>query len=561
MLVLALLATAPAWAQTDYSAWGTADGADGSEQHPYVITTTEGLDLLSSEVNSGAWLHDIYFVLGADITYSHTTDWNDDTSTESNFSSIGTGGCVFNGIFDGRGHTIRGIRIYSTDGYQGLFGSVNSGTVRNVILADARIMGAGCVGGIAGRNSEGSVVENCYVCADVFIGSTDTWNGYYGGIAGVNGSGATINACTSCATFMKAQSCGGIVGENLGGCTVSNCRAIGITLYVDESVGAIVGSGDGTLSHNYYSECTKIEDEFTQDTENIGIGRGGSSEDVSDNDGAVRTEGIPLLDGLSNEPLIADYSSRTDEWGVPESHKYTLAGRTLYKDGSWNTLCLPINLVPYGVVNETLDTPASIMELTSTTFEDGVLTLNFTEIDRYVMYAGKPYIVRWNRADDYTDDNGHNLWQPTTADNREASTTSSPSTTDWVDFVGSASPVSLKADDRTVLFLGADNKLYYPDADMQIGSCRGYFQLKQGLTAGDPTDQHSSVKGFVLNFGEGEDGTTGIPPLLSPEGEEEVASPRGGLVGVSLYTLDGRRLNGKPTAKGIYIHNGRKVIK
>ena len=26
------------------------------------------------------------------------------------------------------------------------------------------------------------------------------------------------------------------------------------------------------------------------------------------------------------------------------------------------------------------------------------------------------------------------------------------------------------------------------------------------------------------------------------------------------FTLDGRRLNGKPTAKGIYIHNGKKTF-
>ena len=53
--------------------------------------------------------------------------------------------------------------------------------------------------------------------------------------------------------------------------------------------------------------------------------------------------------------------------------------------------------------------------------------------------------------------------------------------------------------------------------------------------------------------------TTGVTPLLSPEGEDEGASPRGGLVGVSWYTLDGRKLNGKPTAKGLYIYNGKKV--
>ena len=54
--------------------------------------------------------------------------------------------------------------------------------------------------------------------------------------------------------------------------------------------------------------------------------------------------------------------------------------------------------------------------------------------------------------------------------------------------------------------------------------------------------------------------TTGVTPLLSPEGEDEGASPRGGLVGVSWYTIDGRKLNGKPTTKGLYIYNGKKII-
>ena len=31
-------------------------------------------------------------------------------------------------------------------------------------------------------------------------------------------------------------------------------------------------------------------------------------------------------------------------------------------------------------------------------------------------------------------------------------------------------------------------------------------------------------------------------------------------MGASWYTLDGRRLAGKPTAKGIYINKGRKAV-
>lgn len=54
--------------------------------------------------------------------------------------------------------------------------------------------------------------------------------------------------------------------------------------------------------------------------------------------------------------------------------------------------------------------------------------------------------------------------------------------------------------------------------------------------------------------------TTGLTPLLSPEGDENGVSPRGGLEGVAYYTLDGRKLDGKPSKAGLYINNGKKVI-
>ena len=66
---------------------------------------------------------------------------------------------------------------------------------------------------------------------------------------------------------------------------------------------------------------------------------------------------------------------------------------------------------------------------------------------------------------------------------------------------GSYSPVSIAGEDRSILFLGAANTLYYPNAAMTIKACRAYFQLNNGLTAGDPTN---GVRTFNLNFGDGE---------------------------------------------------------
>ena len=120
--------------------------------------------------------------------------------------------------------------------------------------------------------------------------------------------------------------------------------------------------------------------------------------------------------------------------------------------------------------------------------------------------------------------------------------------TDYVDFVGTYSPVGIYTAAKTNLYVGADNTLYYPTAsDFKVNACRGYFQLKQGLTAGN---QSAGVRAFVLNFGDDE--TTGIISVYD-SGFTVNGSD-------AWYSLDGRRLYGKPTQRGIYINNGRKVV-
>ena len=125
--------------------------------------------------------------------------------------------------------------------------------------------------------------------------------------------------------------------------------------------------------------------------------------------------------------------------------------------------------------------------------------------------------------------------------------------TNYVDFVGTYSPVSIYTAGKTNLYLGAENTLYYPtDENLQVNAFRGYFQLKQGLTAGEST---SPVRAFVLNFGDGDDNATGI---VSAEENSSLFTLHYSLS--EWYTLDGRKLSGKPTQRGIYIHGGKKVV-
>ena len=131
--------------------------------------------------------------------------------------------------------------------------------------------------------------------------------------------------------------------------------------------------------------------------------------------------------------------------------------------------------------------------------------------------------------------------------------------TDYVDNVGTYAPVSIYTDEKTNLYLGVDNtpyigvdnKLHSPiSAAFLLNACRGYFQLKQGLTAGEPTsDQQIAVNNFVINFGEDEVGIISVENGNLTNGNEVD----------TWYTLDGRKLVGKPTLRGVYIYNGVKV--
>lgn len=89
----------------------------------------------------------------------------------------------------------------------------------------------------------------------------------------------------------------------------------------------------------------------------------------------------------------------------------------------------------------------------------------------------------------------------------------------------------------------------------KVNAFRAYFKLSNGLVCGEPK-QMGSINAFVLNFG-GEE-TTGIV-----DADMKYASQESGIsnpLQQTWYTIDGRRLNGKPTSKGIYIINGRKIV-
>ncbi len=248
-------------------------------------------------------------------------------------------------------------------------------------------------------------------------------------------------------------------------------------------------------------------------------------------------EEFPIIDNLQ----IADNGDNDDLLQERKGHQagsVTLKGRTLYKDGAWNTLCLPFDTDIAGTILDGDGVQLKTLESTTHDTEQKKLMLNFTEGSLTHIEAGKPYIIKWTSGQDITDPTFHDVTvNPAYADIHA----------EHVYFLGNYSKVSIYGGDKTMLYLGADNRLYYPQDDLDIYACRGLFQLVS-FTVDDFTP---SANSFVLNFSDGE--ATAITDI------DHVPSAAEGAV-EGWFTLDGQRLGAQPTRKGVFIHSGRKVV-
>ena len=223
-----------------------------------------------------------------------------------------------------------------------------------------------------------------------------------------------------------------------------------------------------------------------------------------------------------------------NEAGTPPGG-VTLSNRTLFKDGHWNTLCLPFSLTAEEIANSPL-AGATIMGLASSTLETKEFKFNFEEVT--AIEAGKPYILKW--------ESGENIKNPhfdkVTITSLEPQTVTVGEGKAQVQFIGTYDPAPLAKDDKTSFFVGSDDQLYYPNVEnYQVNACRGYFKISDGVVA--------ASRRVVMNFGN----------KLEGIGHIENSQATTSLDAQTAYDLQGRRVT-NPT-KGLYIVNGKKVMK
>ena len=240
------------------------------------------------------------------------------------------------------------------------------------------------------------------------------------------------------------------------------------------------------------------------------------------------SQSLKLADADDNSTLISERNGLAFD--------VTLQGRTLFKDDSWNTLCLPFDTELTGDFDN-----ATLMELDTETEVDGHVTglegstlyMNFKTAD--AITAGTPYIIKWG--------SGIAIENPTFTGVTIVGAAASSVGNDDITFVGTYDPVPLAKDDQTNLFLGVGNTLYWPNVDnYKVNAFRAYFKLAE------PTP----VRQFVLNFGDGNQTAIDAQPILN----SQFSTLNSGVV----YDLQGRRLSNSHIKNGLYIQNGKKVI-
>lgn len=209
----------------------TYSGGTGDPADPYIVRTAD--DLICLGKSPADWSAAFALMNDIDLASIHPDE----------LLRIGIRAIPFAGTFDGRGHTVRGLRVEAAPGsgfsMVGMFGRVGpSGVVRHLHLADVDISGEDYVGGLAGSN-EGSILA-CSVTGNVSASDT------VGAVAGENG-GTMVSSCATCSVG-GSRIVGGLVGENHG--TIFSCYAMG-TAEGSYYVGGLAGKNSGGAAKCY----------------------------------------------------------------------------------------------------------------------------------------------------------------------------------------------------------------------------------------------------------------------------------------------------------------------
>ena len=526
---------------TYYMVPATLSGS-GTELAPYTISSLYEWNSFAYHVNNGTTYSGQYVKLTEDISVVTMAGVWSDTQSERR---------VFSGTFDGDGHTLT-INVSNQGRFAAPFKCVSDATIRNLRTAGT-IDGTGnsdgkLLAGIVGVSFGNTTISGC-VSSVTLTTAFGTDAALAGLVAGTKGGSLTIEGCVFDGSMTGASNtrCAGIAGFEYEATTttITNTLFAPATLTVsttdDTYTKTFTRDADATITDCYYTRVLGT----AQGTQAIAATTAPTDlSNLVEDYGMVKAYAHGILVGGTYYGVSAGNVSLADDddnsTKISNANGYvadvTLSGRTLYKDGAWNTICLPFSVTLAG---SPLD-GATVRALESASISGSTLNLTFGDAVM-TLEAGTPYIIKWESGDNLVSP----VFSGVTIDATDRSYDNSASGDNRVRFLGTYKSTAFDAEDKSILLMGGENTLYYPTAGAGIGAQRAYFKI-----GSDGALLARRLTAFNIDFGDDE--ATGIISVHDS----------GFMVNGSdaWFTLDGRRLSAKPSVKGVYVNNGRKVI-
>ncbi len=510
----------------------------------------EGYYLLDGKM---AWLSFAALVNGG--TYDAKAKMTADIDLGNDQTMIGdtgesTSSPCFSGIFDGQGYTL-------TVAYTGIgsssvgapFAKINGATIKNLHVKGSLSSAGYHPTSIVSDSWGTSRLEKVWGEVDI-TGTRTGWVEASGLVGCMKAGNLTIEDCLFTGTVNGSGSYNGcFIGYiDSGSATITNSLSTGTFSYSGESNGF---RGTHTNCYvkqfptSYPSGVTKPTDEELADgTTTTALNNG-------------RSEVIWVQDAVTNKPMLATFANAvtlTDVNNLTALSAY--AGKTCkvtysrsFTEAKSSTVCLPFAFAKGSV--------GTFYTFTGITKSGSEYIATMTVYPGDNLVANTPYLFTPSATGDVDFGGTYTLPASITAGSTESG--------DWT-YLGTYETISWPEAPTGIYGFSAQavgdiqqGEFVKVGAYVRIKPMRCYLKYKNGLA------NYAGARGMTRAADEelpetikvrliGADGeVTAIGSLQTKTGEVTFDKD-------AWYSLDGRRIEGKPTMKGIYVNNGKKIV-
>lgn len=203
--------------------------------------------------------------------------------------------------------------------------------------------------------------------------------------------------------------------------------------------------------------------------------------------GGIPTGAIKSIEA----PVKIDEWSMTIDEELDPYHEGEIAvlnlRRELYRDGAYNTICLPFDLSAEEIAVGPLTGAKLYNFVQAEKVSEAQLDIIVSETDH--IDAGIPYLIKWNKTEPEVIDTPL-VFYDVHIEDIEGQTLG---TSDEVQFVGSIPRKLMVYEDHNNLFVGANNTLYWPDTHNPLRGFRAYFLIPEEGPAGVPKNTPARI--------------------------------------------------------------------